>query len=355
MKRIVAAVLFAVFPLGAQYYYTDTIGWFDPAKWYYNGVLTRPSYGVSTWSAAGGSLVSKTAVPDGTSDYEVRMTLALNIWGSGGKFAILLRATSDARPGPTAAGTYYSVELQNPTFNGSVCTANVAIYRRSGGVVTLLGQAPSTCRNGMAIRAIRSASRIDVLVDDVYITGVFDATITAGQPGVAVYGAPPTYCGITSVSFGLLDHVPPSPVDPQSVGVSAAPNTVDLQWRGVLDNPDGAGFWRYLIYRDGAYVGETRSPELSDASVQPSTTYHYELYASDYHSSVAAPASVTVTTPPAGSIDPRRVGVRPNGAYWGAAGEQIDVRSGNLNFTLPLLKAMGRGGWGVSFALSYNS
>ena len=31
------------------------------------------------------------------------------------------------------------------------------------------------------------------------------------------------------------------------------------------------------------------------------------------------------------------------------------MQSGNLNFSLPVLKALGRGGWGVTFALSYNS
>ena len=36
-------------------------------------------------------------------------------------------------------------------------------------------------------------------------------------------------------------------------------------------------------------------------------------------------------------------------------GEQVDTRSGNLNYTLPLLSAQGRGGWAVPFALSYNS
>ena len=41
--------------------------------------------------------------------------------------------------------------------------------------------------------------------------------------------------------------------------------------------------------------------------------------------------------------DIRRVGVRGNGAYWGAAGEQIDMLSGNLNFTFPILSAMSRG------------
>jgi RHS repeat-associated protein len=65
-----------------------------------------------------------------------------------------------------------------------------------------------------------------------------------------------------------------------------------------------------------------------------------------------------VGTPGADSgngMDPRRIGVRPLGSYWGAAGEDIDTTSGNLNFSIPLLKVLSRGGWSVAFALSYNS
>ncbi|HLG96093.1 MAG TPA: RHS repeat-associated core domain-containing protein [Bryobacteraceae bacterium] len=78
------------------------------------------------------------------------------------------------------------------------------------------------------------------------------------------------------------------------------------------------------------------------------------LQAVDYHYN-ATTTTITVTTPQSGAIDPRQVGVRPLGTYWGGAGEQIDMRSGNLNYTIPLLKAMARGGWGVGFSLSYNS
>ena len=56
----------------------------------------------------------------------------------------------------------------------------------------------------------------------------------------------------------------------------------------------------------------------------------------------------------AGSVDPRRIGVRSTGSYWGAAGEQIDLLSGNLNFTLALMQPQSRGG-GATIALSYNS
>jgi hypothetical protein len=54
-------------------------------------------------------------------------------------------------------------------------------------------------------------------------------------------------------------------------------------------------------------------------------------------------------------VEALRTGVRPTGAYWGAAAEQIDLWSGNLNFTVPLLKAQSRGGWSTSFALGHNS
>ena len=77
------------------------------------------------------------------------------------------------------------------------------------------------------------------------------------------------------------------------------------------------------------------------------------LDAYDYHWN-GSQTNITVVTPAAGNIDPRQVGVRPLGSYWGAGSEQIDMRSGNVNYTVPLIKAMARG-WGASFNLTYNS
>jgi RHS repeat-associated protein len=50
----------------------------------------------------------------------------------------------------------------------------------------------------------------------------------------------------------------------------------------------------------------------------------------------------------------RRVGVRVNGEYWGMMGEKIDMLSGNLNYSIPLLRAGGRGVT-VDVVCSYNS
>jgi hypothetical protein len=81
----------------------------------------------------------------------------------------------------------------------------------------------------------------------------------------------------------------------------------------------------------------------------------YTIRPVDFHSNDGNPTAFTVNTPQSSAINPRRVGVNALGTYWGGMGEQIDTRSGNLNYTLPLLSAQGRGGWAVPFALSYNS
>ncbi|HSW38304.1 MAG TPA: hypothetical protein VLL97_02290, partial [Acidobacteriota bacterium] len=62
----------------------------------------------------------------------------------------------------------------------------------------------------------------------------------------------------------------------------------------------------------------------------------------------------TTVLPPKEGERLRRTGVRVNGSYWGAGGEQIDMLSGNLCFSLPLLTASGRE-MKASMACSYNS
>jgi hypothetical protein len=154
--------------------------------------------------------------------------------------------------------------------------------------------------------------------------------------------------------LGQKDSVAPRAVDAAKIGSYVLPNEVQFQWAGVQDDPSG-GVYAYHVYRDGQPVGRVRTPEFVDATVAPGATYSYTFYAVDFHQNTSAPTAVQVTTPPAGALDPRRVGVRSTGAYWGAMGEQIDMFSGNLNVTIPLIKAMGRGGWSVPVSLIYNS
>ena len=160
--------------------------------------------------------------------------------------------------------------------------------------------------------------------------------------------------GILSVSLGPLDQVAPPAGNPQTIATSVFPNRVDFQWQGMADDANGIGVAFYEFLRNSVWMANTTRPEFSDGAVAASTTYNDQIYACDFHYNCSATA-VTVQTPPAGSVDIREVGVRPTGTYWGAGGEQIDLRSGNVNYTMPLIKAMGRGGWGVGFNLTYNS
>ncbi|HEY3443825.1 MAG TPA: hypothetical protein VGK29_23920 [Paludibaculum sp.] len=80
----------------------------------------------------------------------------------------------------------------------------------------------------------------------------------------------------------------------------------------------------------------------------------------DFHLKEVLGDTISITRAAAGSFDSHRTGVEPNGTYWGASfasgfsgqgGDNIDVQSGILNQTLPLLKVVGRGQTSVQLAL----
>jgi hypothetical protein len=217
------------------------------------------------------------------------------------------------------------------------------------------GRSVAPCRNGMVLRAVKTATAVVGYAEGVQYFRVTDATIATGKPGVGVRAAPEGN-SIAQAQLGALDTSAPAAVPVGSVALSTLPNRVMVQWPGVSDNSGGTGVAYYCLTRTG---GPTRCSRtlggLTDSTVAADTTYEYRFVTYDYHLNSAQSAAMTVRTPPAGAVDPRRIGVRGTGAYWGGMGENIDVLSGNLNFTLPLLKAQGRGGWGVGFNLTYNS
>jgi RHS repeat-associated protein len=341
------APLFAVY----QYYFSDIFTVSNSTNWTANGVtLTYNAPGLTTTDANGGSLISTTAVTN-LSEYEVSTTL--NVAASGGTYVTYLGASSNALSGPSAQGTYYAVEIQNPVVNGASCVATMAIYQKDASGITLHSSFPVPCHSGMVVRTVLRSSWIIVYLDGVGYYNLWLPSPAAGQPGVGVR-AMPAGNSLARVDLGAADTTNPAPVNVQSVGVTAFPNAVDAQWRPPDDGPNGTGIAFYQIFRGGAWIMTVRTPEFSDQAVSAGTSYSYMIVAVDFHWNTSS-ATFTALTPPVNAIDTRRVGVRPLGAYWGGMGEQIDTRSGNLNFTLPLLKAQGRGGWGVTFALSYNS
>jgi len=356
-KHLLASGLFlAVVPAFAAftpYYGPDALTTINTANWNQNGSVTATSSGLTSSSSQGGSLISKiTPIGPSTWQYEVDVTLALA--ATGGTFEIYLDAGPTAWISPVGSPSTYYVYVLTPTFNGTACSATLAASKSISGTITSLGSTSVPCHNGMVIRAVRTShSQICLYIDGAPYSNITDSSISSGMPGIGVQN---TASGnaISSVSFYPVDTVAPTAVNAQNVGTSVFPTRVDIQWQGVTDDANGSGLAYYAIYRGATFLANVNKPEFSDETTVASTAYTYNIKPTDYHQNQAT-TSINITTPPASAIDPRRVGVRPTGSYWGGAGEQVDTLSGNLNYSTQLFKALGRGGTGVGVTLSYNS
>jgi hypothetical protein len=137
---------------GYSFYQTDPLTSINTLYWTQAGSVTAYSNGMGAPDPNGGSLISRVAVPDGSSNYEIRANI--NLVASGGNYTLFARATSDARTGGGGAGTFYAFEMQNPTFTGGSCSATFVVYKRVNGTTSLLGQWPGACANGMLLRLI---------------------------------------------------------------------------------------------------------------------------------------------------------------------------------------------------------
>ncbi|PWU10677.1 MAG: hypothetical protein C5B51_03885, partial [Terriglobia bacterium] len=335
---------------GYSYYVTSNfISGIDATKWSSSGNLTT-TQGVLA-STTSGTLLSTAATPTG-SQYQVDATLSIK--GNGGTYSIYLGATSQSLAG---TGSYYAVRLINPTISGSACTATLETDQVTNGAYTVLSSVTLPCFDGQLLRVSYLDGYIEVLSGGWSTHSLWQEesyiTLINGAPAVGVSGMP-SGSGMSLVSLGPHDSIAPGSIDHGSVRSLVTGRRISLSWPGVVDDPNGIGWLVYNIYRDGQFFRWTREPEFEDLSVNPSETHTYTIQPIDVHLN-ATSINLTFTTPPVDGIDPRRIGVRPTGSYWGAAGEQIDVQSGNLNFSVPLLKTQSRGGWGATFALSYNS
>jgi hypothetical protein len=320
--------------------------------------LRRPSgpgpYTADGLSTADPAIVAMAGTLDGTYTYEVKSVVkTIGLYALyGGCFFHYLRASNDASyPGNT--GTFYAVRVCQ-TFPATVSA--VYIVKRVGGVTTTLAQAQSVWLDGMSIRTTMLAENsVRVFIDDHYVAEAYDSSIASGSPGIGTSGGGGG-AYMVSASFGLIDHVAPPGFSARTIRATATGSSVELAWDAAQDDAVGIGIWRYQVKRDGAYLGETNDPTFYDGTVAAGQAYQYTICALDFHGNgYGAGALVHVAVPGAGSIDARQVGVRPLGTYWGTAGEQIDLRSGNLNYTVPLLTAKGRNGKDVTFGLNYNS
>jgi RHS repeat-associated protein len=241
-------------------------------------------------------------------------------------------------------------------------SGSLQIVRTTPSGSSLVASTTVSMSNNMSVRGVFKNNTVGVSINGVPVLTWFDNT---AQPGFGSYlgfgenGA--NQFGLVSLVGSQATAVPNS-IPLSSIGITSFSNHVDMGWPAATDGTGGWGIWGYQILRNGLLVGSTTGLSFSDTTVVPGVGYTYQLKVINYMLNSAtttftAQAQGISGTGPYPSTTPegRQVGVRPTGAYWGATGENIDVRSGNVNFSLPLLSAQGMSGWSVGFSLSYNS
>ena len=275
----------------------------DGTRWSTNGSPAYGSYGVN-FSGSGGSLISIPAISGvNPSNYEIRSTLAIN--GGGGTYIHFFRTSGGTVQ--AGSGSYLSAEVVIPSGFTSPGAATLNFNQCVSGTVTTLGSTSITATNGMEFRTILIDGVVQVYINNLVVGGANEPS-TTGSPGIGGYGIP-AGSGFQSINLGHQDLIaPPSSVIPTSISTSVFPNSVSLKWQGVVDDPAGSGLYAYNVRRNGVVIAQSPTAEVTDPTAAPSTTYTYTIRCVDFHRNFGALTTITVTTPPAGAVDPRRTG-----------------------------------------------
>jgi hypothetical protein len=212
MRKLILllSVLAAPLSAGYTYYFNYDFTTFPPSGITVNGSYTFGGPGMG----GPASLIGTGRMPsDGTSDYEVR-TEAPGV-SCGDHY---LRASPDAYyDGYTATGSFYVVRH---------CGSTVWIYKRVGGVLTLLTQASTEPVGATTVRSVIRGDLLRVFINDRYVTGVIDSSLPTGAPGFGTSAS-----GISSIQalrFGALDRVAPPAVNASSIRTYVTPNRLEL-------------------------------------------------------------------------------------------------------------------------------
>jgi hypothetical protein len=368
-KRWIAVVglgMAAALAWAYTYHNSDVFSSINTNNWHVNGTVSPSGIGLQGVGAGGGAVISKlTGMTEPHHEVKAKIKLAT---GTGGDFVLFTRASSDAWS--WVAGSYYSVEWFNPSCDGAgACWGWIVLYKKLAGQqpVTLSANVAVTYNFTAEIRFVAIGSTLLVWVNDDIAFYIIDSDLTTGNAGV---GARSTCsaCAIERADIGHLDTAGPNAVD--NLTVSRFPSVTRLRWQVPLDNVQaggtnpGIGVGLYEIYKNGAYLTsltntspQGQTVEWTDpAAPSPTATYTYQVRAIDRHLSYGTATSVTA--PPAAVLttyDARQVGVKALGSYWGAGGESIDLRSGNLNYTMPMVAGQIRGGGKAPVSLSHNT
>jgi len=113
-------------------YLNDPLTSINPTNWYQNGTLSAGAAGIT--SATSGALISRLSPSTTPNDYLAQATINLPSGTNGGNHGIMFRATTNAQAPST--GSFYLLELQNPTWTGGACSAGLVLQKSVSGTVT---------------------------------------------------------------------------------------------------------------------------------------------------------------------------------------------------------------------------
>jgi RHS repeat-associated protein len=363
-----------------------------PAYWlggYVVGNLTTAVYTVTgtvaapTFSVAAGTYTTAQTVTlssstpgatiryttDGTAPTETHGTVgtSVSVPASATIQAIAYKSTWADSPVSSAAYTITGT-IATPTMSvtGGNCTAGLGGQVCTGTPSITL----STTSSGATIRYTTDGSAPTETHGTVY-SGAFTLSSSTNTQAtvyaVKAIGYQNTWADSTVATFTFtITGTPAPPVFLPAGGIYTAPQSV------ALSSATSGTTIRYTT--DGTTPTETHgtiyTSPIAVAGQLTISAIAYEQYWLDsavtsetYYFSAPTGGTGTGSGPGAGSpqgdsgngMDPRRVGVRALGSYWGDAGENIDTASGNLSFGNTPLKPFGRGNWSLPFLLAYNS
>lgn len=336
--------------------------------------------GLHSTTADGASAISGGSSPT-TSEHEIIATLRLKNTGALAAVYVSARPNTWLKTTGYPTGSGYAVTMQYLSGNiNDVFTAAVRIWRIQNNEAASLAYFTISTTADATLRAVRTnlggTWKILAYVNGNYLGSAIDSTFTTYPssppsstrgPGFGIRAATAdTY--VTKVTYHAIEHGTPDNGQLDS-GLSyvVAPAYAAFQWNPVSDSAGGSpygasGVSHYELYRNGALrtmVKHHGGPmSYTDTGLTPSTNYTYVLRAVDFHGN-STEVSRAVTTPAgfSGVIStlPRQVGLPVSASTWGSAGESIDLLSGNVHHTYPLLTATGRGGYSVPLVLSYDA
>lgn len=294
MRRTWAAtailVCFAGLAAGAYTYDSDT----GAGSWQFNG-----QYGYA-WS----NIYTPAASFATPNDYEVSTLVSVDGETTlHGTVAQYLRASSTAAP---LTGSYVSVQID-------VGTSVLGVYELINGTYSQLGSVGLIGSNGI-LRSVIWGNTLWVFWNNGLVGG-WTISLTTGYPG---YGASYANASMSYAKVGHHDTAPPNQIAP-NIATSVYASEVGISWLAPSDDASGVGVVYTSMNRDGVWLGfiEASNTTWIDKTATPGTQYTYSVYAYDFHGNYSALRNITVTTPAATSVDPRRPGVRSDGAYWG--------------------------------------